>query len=163
MQVFQRSLQQFTNNLEYYIKTRAIQSICIDLDKKLKDIEEEYIQQITTSFDENEMGGVMTDMDELIIIHNDFLSNILKSCILEQKNRQYHDLLMNLLQVCLDFRILCKHYLLTGSNDNEDDDGEDDLGLNLSSDDDRENYSSTQNRELGKYGKGQLRCDSHNF
>ena len=39
MQMFQKELLHFSNNMEYYIKTRAIQSICNELDAKLVDIQ----------------------------------------------------------------------------------------------------------------------------
>ncbi len=50
----------FTSNLEYYIKTRAIQSICNELANQLKEIEE------TEKCDK--MSGGKTDMDNLVTI-----------------------------------------------------------------------------------------------
>jgi len=35
LQIFQKELMHFTNNLEYYIKTRAIKQCCNELDNKL--------------------------------------------------------------------------------------------------------------------------------
>jgi len=38
MQLFQQELLHFSNNLEYYIKTRAIQSICNEMNARLKEL-----------------------------------------------------------------------------------------------------------------------------
>lgn len=38
MQLFQQEMLHLSNNLEYYIKTRAIQSVCNELDAQMKEI-----------------------------------------------------------------------------------------------------------------------------
>jgi hypothetical protein len=105
----------FTSNLEYYIKTRAIQSICNELANQLKEIEE------TEKCDK--MSGGKTDMDNLVTIHEEFMSKIIKLCLLDSKSKNFLDLILNILQVSLDFRALVKKYLIPfQSNDSSDED-----------------------------------------
>lgn len=87
MQLFQQEMLHFSSNLEYYVKTRAIQSVCNQLSAKLK--------EITTEFSEEKSGT--SDMDSLIQIHNDYLKNIMKLCLLHQSDRSFLELILNLL------------------------------------------------------------------
>ena len=87
MQLFQQEMLHFSSNLEYYVKTRAIQSVCNQLSVKLK--------EITIEFSEEKSGT--SDMDSLIQIHNDYLKNIMKLCLLHQSDRSFLELILNLL------------------------------------------------------------------
>ena len=105
MQLFQQELTHFTTNMEYYIKTRAIQSVYNDLQNQLKEISSD---AGCMSFD----STGMTDMDKLVTIHEEFLLKIIKLCMIDSKSKSTYDLIISLLQSCLDFRVLCKRYLL---------------------------------------------------
>ena len=59
MQVFQREVMHFTNNLEYYIKNSALKKCCQDLSEKLQKMR----------FDND---GESIDMDALIKVHKNF-------------------------------------------------------------------------------------------
>ena len=87
MQLFQQEMLHFSNNLEYYIKTRAIQTICSQLNSKLKEIitTETRHSSGLTGEDEAAKGGT-TDMDELVQIHEDFIKEITTQCFLDPKN-----------------------------------------------------------------------------
>ncbi len=63
----------FSNNLEYYIKTRAIQSVCNELDAQMTEIQGE----------RGEIERGRTDMDYLIQIHDEYMSKIMKLCLLD--------------------------------------------------------------------------------
>ncbi len=41
MQMFQQEMLHFSNNLEYYIKERAIRQVCNEMNAKLKEITED--------------------------------------------------------------------------------------------------------------------------
>ena len=113
MQLFQQEMLHFSNNLEYYIKTRAIQTICSQLNSKLKEIitTETRHSSGLTGEDEAAKGGT-TDMDELVQIHEDFIKEITTQCFLDPKNQKVFDIISGILQITLDFRTLCKHYFL---------------------------------------------------
>ena len=94
----------FGSNLEYYIKTRAIQSICNEMDRHLADISQE-----------REQGDI--DMDELAQVHEEYIKNITKLCFLDARNAEVLKMLLAILQITLDFRRLCKHYLCPSVRD----------------------------------------------
>jgi hypothetical protein len=51
-------------------------------------------------------------MDELIEIHEEYLKKILKLCFLDSKSKSVLDIIQGILQISLEFRQLCKKYLL---------------------------------------------------
>jgi hypothetical protein len=66
----------------------------------------------------------MTDMDNLVTIHEEFMSKIIKLCLLDAKSKNFLELILNILQVTLDFRTLIKKYLICSLSDDEDSDNE---------------------------------------
>lgn len=96
MQIFQQEMLHFTSNLEYYIKTRAIQSICNELANQLKEIEESEKDEASNE-KKNGFGSGMTDMDQLVTIHEEFMSKIIKLCLLDSKSKNFLDLILNIL------------------------------------------------------------------
>ncbi len=51
------------------------------------------------------------------------MSKIIKLCLLDSKSKNFLDLILNILQVSLDFRALVKKYLIPfQSNDSSDED-----------------------------------------
>jgi hypothetical protein len=70
----------------------------------------------------------MTDMDNLVTIHEEFMSKIIKLCLLDGKSKNFLELILNILQVTLDFRVLVKKYLIPscslGNRDEDDSDNE---------------------------------------
>jgi hypothetical protein len=63
----------------------------------------------------------MTDMDNLVTIHEEFMSKIIKLCLLDAKSKNFLELILNILQVTLDFRTLIKKYLICSLSDDDDD------------------------------------------
>eukprot|EP00347_Sterkiella_histriomuscorum_P006822 403351300 len=186
LQITQKEFLHFSNNLEYYLKTRAIQQICNELDTKLKDLQHDYtsneeFQSNNVSADQIDPNS-MIDMDALIQIHQEFLMNIMRLCLLDLKSKILLDLVLKVLQICLNFRELCLKYLIRSegqsgqfkdskmpnyNNDGDSSDLSDDLGLNnLSRDEDEDEYSgSNRDKEAyyQQYGRGLLRVDSIKF
>jgi hypothetical protein len=66
----------------------------------------------------------MTDMDNLVTIHEEFMSKIIKLCLLDAKSKNFLELILNILQVTLDFRTLIKKYLICSLSDDDDSDNE---------------------------------------
>jgi hypothetical protein len=66
----------------------------------------------------------MTDMDNLVTIHEEFMSKIIKLCLLDAKSKNFLELILNILQVTLDFRTLIKKYLICSLNDDDDSENE---------------------------------------
>jgi hypothetical protein len=66
----------------------------------------------------------MTDMDNLVTIHEEFMSKIIKLCLLDGKSKNFLELILNILQVTLDFRTLVKKYLICSLSDDDDSDNE---------------------------------------
>jgi hypothetical protein len=66
----------------------------------------------------------MTDMDNLVTIHEEFMSKIIKLCLLDAKSKNFLELILNILQVTLDFRTLVKKYLICSLSDDEDSENE---------------------------------------
>ncbi|CDW85435.1 gamma-tubulin complex component 5 [Stylonychia lemnae] len=175
IQLTQKEFLHFSNNLEYYLKTRAFQQVCNQLDIKLADIQQDLAEQMN----QNDLDtNSMIDMDALVQIHQDFLLNIMRLCLLDNKSKLLLDMVLKVLQICLSFRELCQKYFLRsegqGLNMNNYDqsasnnlDDSDDLGLNLSMDSDRgeEDVMDTINKErdADKFGRGLLRIDNFKF
>jgi hypothetical protein len=63
----------------------------------------------------------MTDMDNLVTIHEEFMSKIIKLCLLDAKSKNFLELILNILQVTLDFRTLIKKYLIFSLSDEDSD------------------------------------------
>jgi hypothetical protein len=61
----------------------------------------------------------MTDMDNLVTIHEEFMSKIIKLCLLDAKSKNFLELILNILQVTLDFRTLIKKYLICSLSDDD--------------------------------------------
>jgi hypothetical protein len=76
----------FSNNLEYYIKTRAIQEISNEMEARLKDIAANSGEATTA-----------TDMEDLIEIHEDYIKKIMRMCFLESKYKTVHELIEKIL------------------------------------------------------------------
>jgi hypothetical protein len=66
----------------------------------------------------------MTDMDNLVTIHEEFMSKIIKLCLLDAKSKNFLELILNILQVTLDFRTLIKKYLICSLSDDDDSENE---------------------------------------
>lgn len=50
-------------------------------------------------------------MDELAQVHEEYIKNITKLCFLDKRNQEVLKMLLAILQITLDFRRLCQHYL----------------------------------------------------
>ena len=76
----------------------------------------------------------MTDMDNLVTIHEDFMSKIIKLCLLDAKSKNFLELILNILQVTLDFRTLVKKYLIPSCSvsDRDDEDSNDENTIDKS-------------------------------
>jgi hypothetical protein len=66
----------------------------------------------------------MSDMDNLVTIHEEFMSKIIKLCLLDAKSKNFLELILNILQVTLDFRTLIKKYLICSLSEDDDSDNE---------------------------------------
>ena len=77
----------------------------------------------------------MTDMDHLVTIHEEFMSKIIKLCLLDTKSKNFLELILNILQVTLDFRTLVKKYLIPSYSlaDKDDDDSDNEISEDKSS------------------------------
>jgi hypothetical protein len=80
-------------------------------------------------------------MDNLVTIHEEFISKIIKLCLLDSKSKNFLDLITNLLQISLDFRTLVKKYLLS-SNTHSTVDDIDDFEVDNKNDTSLLNYES---------------------
>lgn len=80
-------------------------------------------------------------MDNLVTIHEEFISKIIKLCLLDSKSKNFLDLITNLLQISLDFRTLVKKHLLS-SNSHSTEDDNDDLEIDNKNDASLLNYES---------------------
>ncbi|TNV71835.1 hypothetical protein FGO68_gene5096 [Halteria grandinella] len=79
----------------------------------------------------------LTDMDELIEIHDEFLKKIIKLCFLDSKSKNVLDMISDLLKIPLEFRQLCKKYLLPSTQQEDSESSGDD---------------ETANKSIGKLG-----------
>ena len=88
-------------------------------------------------------------------------------CLLDSKAKHFMDIVLSILQICLDFRELCQVYLLRKPAETKQDnremeemDADGDLGLSEESDKQDEDDII---EGIEKYGKGQLRIESAKF
>eukprot|EP00350_Pseudokeronopsis_sp_OXSARD2_P005501 CAMPEP_0170555344 /NCGR_PEP_ID=MMETSP0211-20121228/13252_1 /TAXON_ID=311385 /ORGANISM="Pseudokeronopsis sp., Strain OXSARD2" /LENGTH=66 /DNA_ID=CAMNT_0010865129 /DNA_START=150 /DNA_END=350 /DNA_ORIENTATION=- len=51
-------------------------------------------------------------MDGLVGIHSEFLEKVSKLCLLDAKSRALSQAVQDVLQIGLDFRMLCKRFIL---------------------------------------------------
>ena len=71
MQIFQREVMHFTNNLEYYFKNSALKKCCQDLSEKLQGLHRPKMSPLSTN-EKDESSEQNIDMDELIKLHKNF-------------------------------------------------------------------------------------------
>lgn len=105
MQLFQQEMLHFAGNLEQYLKTRALQQTSGELERQLGELAAE-------------------DMDELAELHAGFLKKAGHLCFLDARNKQVLDMLLPILQITLDFRALCRHYLCAPPADDSDEEAD---------------------------------------
>lgn len=94
-------------------------------------------------------------MDGLVEIHDEFLIKITKLCMLDKKSSQLHDAVEKVLQLSLDFRQLCKKFLI--DSDTLSDENDDDLSFS--------DYNSPTNKKNddGSMGRGLLKVNNPHF
>ena len=79
MQIFQREVMHFTNNLEYYIKNSALKKCCLELKAKLRGLHRK--ESLASSNPSDNLGEDLEsehkdsiDMAQLIKLHKNFQS-----------------------------------------------------------------------------------------
>ena len=168
--MFQRELQHFTNNLEYYIKNSALKQCCAELNKRISGLGSQQEQDEAAHTDD----GLGIDMDKLVQIHKEFLGQVVRRCMLHPKFKYMRRELTNVQNCVLEFRRLCIKYLLSkppseaakqmpGSTDtfnNAPDQGSDDDDVLLADG----GYTGTSNRKrVEQEGMGLLKVHSPDF
>ena len=107
LQLFQRELLHFITTMDDYFMNRGTYMECLKLQDQLMKIK----------------GSSASDLDDIIEMHDKYLSNIISLCLMDAKSSQLLQIIMEILVVCQDFRKLVKMYLLSddANSDNESD------------------------------------------
>ena len=127
MQLFQREVLHFTNNLEYYIKNSALKKCCQELNAKLQGMQRPDSLRTADSGLENAQAAsqkTVIDMDELIKLHKNFQNQVLRRCMLDHTLRYFKRELNTAMDNVIEFRRICKKYFLCKVPGEEDDDDE---------------------------------------
>ena len=114
--MFQRELQHFTNNLEYYIKNSALKQCCTELNKRISGLGSQNDQARDPSASHEAVhqdDSLGIDMDKLVQIHKEFLSQVVRRCMLHPKFKYMRRELGNVMSCVLEFRKVCVKYLLS--------------------------------------------------
>ena len=155
MQIFQRELQHFTNNIEYYFKTSALKQCSNVLTARINGLRE--TESALDSLNPEKMykqDDLGIDMDKLVQLHKEFLDSAIRRCMLHQKFKYMRRELGNLMNLVLEFRKICKKYLLTsGEDDLSDDEVMSDGG----------HYGVQNRRQVEKMGMGLLKVNNPQF
>ena len=105
LQLFQRELLHFMNTLDDYFMTRAT---FMETDKFLSDL-----------------IGCKTgikDLDDIIEMHDASLNRILQLCLLDTKSQDLLRYMLEIVEICQQFRNLIKEYLIDGEYSEDDSD-----------------------------------------
>ena len=82
LQIFQRELQQFTNNIEYYFKTGALKHCCNVISARINGMgdQESSLDPLNPEkvFKVDDVG---VDMDKLVQVHKEFLDSAVRRCM----------------------------------------------------------------------------------
>ena len=111
VQLFQREMHHFTENFESYIKQSALQGCCRELSAKL--------EGLTGDAEQTSL-----DMDALIKLFKHFQNQVLRRCWLDHYMWVVKKEVSGLMETVLDFRKLCKKFLYSTVERDEDSDEE---------------------------------------
>ena len=146
--------------MDDYFMNRATHLECLEFQKKLSSLYQPQKEQTTKL---NQLQ-VTTDIDDIIQMHDTYLSKIMQLCLLDLKSQELLRYVMEIVEICLQFRKLIRFYLIENDNpDRGSDDDEDELSsirYDLSAEELR---SRSRKIEENFNGIGILKFTSSNF
>lgn len=114
IQVFQQELLHFITTMDDYFMNRATHLECLQFQKNLASLYQPPKEQ-TGKLNSIE---VTTDLDDIIQMHDAYLGRIMQLCLLDTKSQELLRYIMEIVEICLQFRKLIRFYLI--ENDNPD-------------------------------------------
>jgi len=157
VQVFQQELLHFITTMDDYFMNRATHLECMEFQKKIASLykpkdHSDKLSNITPT----------TDLDDIIQMHDNYLGRIMQLCLLDTKSQELLRYIMEVVDICQQFRKLVRHYFLDSDNPDQNSDDEDEMFVN-------NDYSSTDQKSRSQKieenfpGVGILRFNSMNF
>jgi len=104
------------------------------------------------------------DLDDIIDKHDSYISRIMQLCLLDSKSQELLKYILEIVDICQDFRKLIKYYLLADDYDQASEDEEDNYReVNDSFDDGEVKRSRSRKIEDKFTGMGLLNLNASNF